>query len=153
NDQQPSKDWLDFVATGRARSRIRSFLRSKERQRSIKLGRDLFERELRRRDLSLGRFLKSSEHKKLLAHFHAQTTDELFAQVGYGKVSLPQVMEVVAPKDAVAPEELRPSFLERTVRRVTRKDDDVGVQIQGMDGILVRFAKCCNPIAGDAVTG
>jgi GTP diphosphokinase / guanosine-3',5'-bis(diphosphate) 3'-diphosphatase len=153
NDQQPNKDWLDFVVTGRARSRIRSFLRSKERQRSIKLGRDLFEREMRKRDFSYARYLKSSELQKTLEHFHVQSADELFAQVGYGKLGLPQVMEVVSPPDVQAAESLRPSFIERTVRKVTRQKDVDGVQIEGMDGILVRFAKCCNPVAGDAVTG
>jgi GTP pyrophosphokinase len=152
NDQQPSKDWLEFVVTGRARSRIRSFLRSKERQRSIKLGRDLFEREMRKRDFSFARYLKSNELRKTLDHFHVQNADELFAQVGYGKLALNEVMDVVDPHEEAARESLRPSFIERTVRRVTRKDD-AGVQIEGMDGILVRFAKCCNPVAGDSVTG
>jgi GTP pyrophosphokinase len=152
-DQQPSKDWLEFVVTGRARSRIRSFLRSKERQRSIKLGRDLFEREMRKRDFSFARYLKSHELQKTLDHFHVQSSDELFAQVGYGKLALNEVMDVVDPREEAARESLRPTFIERTVRRVTRKNDSNGVQIEGMDGILVRFAKCCNPVAGDAVTG
>lgn len=153
NDQQPTKDWLDFVVTGRARSRIRSYLRSKERQRSIKLGRDLFEREMRKRDFSFARYLKGAELKKTLNHFRVQSADELFAQVGYGKLALPDVMEVVSPRDEAPAESLRPSFIERTVRKVTRRNDINGVQIEGMDGILVRFAKCCNPVAGDPVTG
>ena len=153
-DQHPSKDWLEYVVTGRARSRIRTYLRAEERKRSIKLGRDLFEREMHKRDLSFSRYLKSGEVKKTLGHFGFNHNDELFAQVGYGKLGVDQLMEQVDPKDE--PEHrksLAPGFFERTIRKVTQKNGRSGIQIEGIDDILVRFAKCCTPVAGDPVTG
>ena len=152
-NQHPSKDWLDFVATGRARSRIRAFLRQEERKRSIKLGRDLLERELHKHDLSFARFLKGNEVKKVLEQLHFHTTDELFAQIGYGKLELPTVIAILVPEEgSKARDSLKPGFFERTVRKVTGRDDK-SITIEGMNDILVRFAKCCNPIAGDPVVG
>ncbi len=154
-NQHPSKDWLEFVGTARARSRIRSYIRAEERKRSIKLGRDLFEKEMRRKDLSFARFLKGPEARRVLLHFGCASQEELFAQLGYGRISPKQLMDVVAPsEDPKARESLRPSLLERTVQKVTgRNGKGEGIQIEGMNDMLVRFAKCCNPVPGDPVTG
>jgi GTP diphosphokinase / guanosine-3',5'-bis(diphosphate) 3'-diphosphatase len=156
-NKQPSKDWLEFVKTGRARSRIRTFLRSEERKRSIKLGRDLLEREMRRHDLSMQRFLKKGgQLAKVLEEMHFHGEEELFAQIGYGRLGVSQVMDILGVSDAegqAVKDSLRPGLFERTVNRVRRRDDDGGILIEGMDDILVRFAKCCNPVAGEAVTG
>jgi GTP pyrophosphokinase len=153
NDQHPSKDWLDFVATGRARSRIRTHVRSEERERSIKLGRDILEREMQKNDLSFSRLFKNrNETRKVLGQFKLRAPEELWAQIGYGKLAPQDVIDVVAPpEDAGARESLKPGFLERTVRRVKR--DSGAIVLQGMDNVMVRFAKCCNPLQGDAVVG
>ncbi len=150
--QEPNKDWLDVVATGRARSRIRAHLRAKERASSAKLGRELLEKGLRKSDISLGRWLKSKNTKEALDHFNLKNVEELFAQVGYGKIGVPRVVEAITPGQAKDRKSLAPSLFERTVRRVTRADDD-HIRIDGMDDILVRFGNCCSPIPGDSVIG
>lgn len=152
-NQQPSKDWLDFVVTGRARSRVRAHFRTKERARSLKLGRDLLERALHKKDLSFNRWLKSGEIGKTLQHFGLQTEEELFAQIGYGKVDVAKVLEVANPSEPDTRKTLAPSFFEKTVRKVTRKDEDATIRIDGLDDVLVRFAKCCTPVPGDPVVG
>ena len=83
------------------------------------------------------------------------TTDELFAQVGYGKASAQEVYDRAVPAgDEAARESLRPSFFEKTVRKVTGKDKtNGGIRIADVDDVLVRFAKCCNPLPGDPITG
>lgn len=152
-NQEPNKDWLDFVVSGRARSRIRAHVRVKERARSVRLGRDLVEKALHKKDISYSRWLKSKkELKRTLGVFGLNHEDELFAQVGYGKISVEKVVEAVDPSKAETRKSLAPSFIEKTVRRVTRRDDDA-IRIDGMDDILVRFAKCCNPVPGDPVVG
>lgn len=149
----PSKDWLEFVATSRARSRIRAYLRIEERRQAIKLGRELLEKEMRRRNLSLSRFWKSNRAKEVLKRFRTQTEEELYARIGFGKLELRSVMEAIEPSEEKELDSLRPGFLERTVQRVARPNDTSGIRIQGMDNMLVRFAKCCNPVPGDPVTG
>ena len=150
-NHHPSKDWLEFVVTSRARSRIRTYLRTEEREHAIKLGKDLLEKELRKNGMSLSKFLKSKRAKEVLSRFRVGNEDDLYARVGIGKLALPTVMEQIVPTEDVERDSLRPGFFERTVQRVAGDAD--GIRIQGMDNMLVRFAQCCNPVPGDPVTG
>ncbi|MGE0784689.1 MAG: bifunctional (p)ppGpp synthetase/guanosine-3',5'-bis(diphosphate) 3'-pyrophosphohydrolase [Sandaracinaceae bacterium] len=153
--QTPNKDWLEFVSTGRARSRIRNYIRAEERKGAVKLGKDLVEREFHRNDKSFSRWEKKSKSDaEFPKQFKVQTSDELYAQVGFGKVSAQEVYDAAVPRDdQVASESLRPSFFEKTVRRVTGKSGNEGIRIEDVDDVLVRFAKCCNPLPGDPITG
>ncbi|HEY8428719.1 MAG TPA: bifunctional (p)ppGpp synthetase/guanosine-3',5'-bis(diphosphate) 3'-pyrophosphohydrolase, partial [Sandaracinaceae bacterium] len=153
--QQPSKDWLEFVATGRARSRIRAYVRMEERKSAIKLGRELLERVFHKNDTSFSRWLKKTgEVERVMSQLKVQSLDDLFALVGYGRAAAQEVFELaVPPADNPERESLRPSFLEKTVRRVTGKDNGAGIKIHDVDDALIRFAKCCNPLPGDAITG
>jgi GTP diphosphokinase / guanosine-3',5'-bis(diphosphate) 3'-diphosphatase len=152
--QQPNKDWLEFVASSRARSRIRNHLRNQERRQSIELGRELLEREMHRKDLSLARALKSGMLEKSIGRFPVSSVDDLYAAIGIGKLEASQVVEALeAEDDAEGRKSLKPTFFERTVRKVTRKDGSTGIRIAGIDDVLVRFGKCCNPVPGDPITG
>ncbi len=149
--QQPSKDWLEFVATGRARNRIRGFIRSEERRRSVKLGRDLAERAFHKKDMSFSRFVKSGEIDRVARHFKVQTAEELFAAVGYGRIAAAELFDAAVSEERTT--DLRPSFIERTVRRITESTSSGGIRIDDADDVLVRFANCCNPLPGDPITG
>ncbi|MFK7989823.1 MAG: bifunctional (p)ppGpp synthetase/guanosine-3',5'-bis(diphosphate) 3'-pyrophosphohydrolase [Sandaracinaceae bacterium] len=150
--QAPVKDWLEFVATGRARSRIRAHVRDEERKGAVKLGRELVEREFHQHDHSFSRWLKKGDDVGVVSEtFKADSVDALFALVGYGKASAEDVYDAAVPS-AETGQSLRPSFFEKTVRRVTGKDGG-GIRIDDVDDVLVRFAKCCNPLPGDNITG
>jgi GTP pyrophosphokinase len=152
--QHPNKGWLEFVVTGRARSRIRNYLRSEERKQSIELGKDLLDRHLRKQQVSLSKLIKSKELGKVLEKTRTSSPEELFAQVGIGRLDCSAVSEALAPQDDTpVAKEIQQGFIERTMDRVTRKRDDTGICIQGVDNVLVRFAKCCNPVAGEPITG
>jgi len=152
-NHHPSKDWLEFVITSRARSRIRLYLRAEERKHAVKLGKELLEKEMRKNKMSLSRFLKSKRAKEVLSRFHAGSEDDLYARIGIGKLALPSVMEEVMPSEDGERDSLRPGFIERAVQRVSGDVEGAGIRIQGMDNMLVRFAQCCNPVPGDPVTG
>jgi guanosine-3',5'-bis(diphosphate) 3'-pyrophosphohydrolase len=152
-NHHPSKDWLEFVITSRARGRIRVYLRTEERKQAVKLGKELLVKELRKNNMSLSRFWKSNRAKEVLERFHTGTQDELYARIGIGKLALPSVMGEIVPSEDAERDSLRPGFLERTVQRVAGDVDGAGIRIQGMDNMLVRFAQCCNPVPGDPVTG
>ncbi|MGB5702785.1 MAG: bifunctional (p)ppGpp synthetase/guanosine-3',5'-bis(diphosphate) 3'-pyrophosphohydrolase, partial [Polyangiales bacterium] len=141
----PSKDWLEFVVTSRARSRIRTYLRTEERKHAVKLGKDLFEKELRKNGMSLSKFLKSKRAKEVFSRFRVGNEDELYARIGIGKLALPTVIEEVVPTEDTERDSLRPGFFERTVQRVAGDTDGAGIRIEGMDNMLVRFAQCCTP--------
>jgi GTP diphosphokinase / guanosine-3',5'-bis(diphosphate) 3'-diphosphatase len=157
--QHPSKDWLDYVSTSRARSKIRNYLRAEQREKSLKLGRELLEKEMHQRSLSLSRLTKNeTELRKVIEQFNVASADELFISVGYGKVSVRAVCEFLAPKEddkgepAPPPESLKEGRIESLVRKVTGRDSH-GIRLNGIDDVLVRYTKCCNPLPGDEIVG
>ncbi len=157
--QHPSKDWLDFVVTGRARSKIRTFLRTEQRDRSLKLGKELLEKELHSKSMSLARLAKSQEDmRKVNEKFGVSSAEELYVAVGYGKVSPRAVTEFLSPppkegdKSSEPPTSIREGRIESLVRKVTGKDAQ-GIRLNGIDDVLVRYTKCCNPLPGDEIIG
>jgi guanosine-3',5'-bis(diphosphate) 3'-pyrophosphohydrolase len=150
--QWPSKDWLSIVATGRAKNRIRAYIRIEERRRSEELGRELIDKELRRYGGNLKKFLGSKEMAVALTESRVANEEELFIQVGYGKLLPGQVTEhLIAKEDR--PAEKNPSLIGDLFRKVTRRASPTGVVVNGVDDMLVRFAKCCAPLPGDRIVG
>ncbi len=156
--KSPSKDWLDYVVTGRARSRIRAYLRAEQRDRSIKLGKELLEKELHQQGMSFAKLFKNdAELKRLLERFGYSSTDEFLAGVGYGKTKIASVIEFLAPVDSerghsVPPPAIKEGKMESLVRKMTGKSNQ-GIVLSGIDDILVRYTKCCNPLPGDEIIG
>jgi GTP diphosphokinase / guanosine-3',5'-bis(diphosphate) 3'-diphosphatase len=148
---RPSRDWLAHVHTGRARHRIRQWLRNEEQRTFITVGQEILERELRRRRharLTDAELTKGSEALKLTSQ------DHLFASIGRGDVSVTQVLKAIYPELDVAQETaLKPSALERLIDRMRRPGTSRGLRIQGADGLMVRYAQCCQPVPGDQVVG
>jgi len=156
-NQQPSKDWLDYAGTTRAKAKIRNFLRAEEREKSQKLGRELLERELHKSGVSLSKLLRNEpEFRRLLEHLKVGNQEEFFVLVGYGKISPQDVLDVVAPKsdgpESLPPPQLREGRIESIVRKVTGKNEG-GIRLNGIDDVLVRYARCCNPLPGDDILG
>jgi GTP diphosphokinase / guanosine-3',5'-bis(diphosphate) 3'-diphosphatase len=156
--QQPNKDWLDFVGTSRARSKIRNYLRLEQRDKSLRLGRELLERDLHKGGVSLNKLLKNEpELRKVYEACKVSSPEELMIGVGYGKIDTEDVLAVVAPPDeegaeSKAPDQLREGRIAGLVRKVIKRDDNA-IKLNGIDDVLVRYAKCCNPLPGDDILG
>jgi GTP diphosphokinase / guanosine-3',5'-bis(diphosphate) 3'-diphosphatase len=149
---KPSRDWLGFVATSRARSKIKHVLQSEERTRSIELGRRLFEKEARRFGLNPGTVLDSSELTKFASEYGARTADELLAHIGYGKLSARTVLQKSVP--AELKEKAPDSAVVSAVKRVLRPGSGADkIKVRGTDDVMVFRAKCCNPIRGEKIVG
>jgi GTP pyrophosphokinase len=151
---QPNKDWLGFVKTSRAQARIRQFIRQAEHKRSLEIGREVAERELRRFGLNLNRLQKDGELDKVAAQFGYRIGDDLLVGIGYGKVSPMQLLQKLLPPEKLAapPPAPEPSRLTEIFRKVARRPAG-GVRISGIDDVLVRFGRCCNPVPGDPIVG
>jgi GTP pyrophosphokinase len=147
----PSKDWLKFVKTVKARTRIRQWIKTQEMSRSLSLGREMCEKEFRKNKLNFNALLKSEEMEAAVAHFGFKTVDDLIANVGYGKITPLQVLRRFEPRTVT--EETSHSFLDKIISRVRRKKPKVGVIVRGVDDILIRFGKCCQPVPGDPIVG
>jgi GTP pyrophosphokinase len=158
SNQQPSKDWLDFVGTSRARSKIRNFFREEQREKSLRLGKELLEREFHKASVSLSKLWKNEhELRRVFEALKVTSQDELLISIGYGKIHAEDVLAIVAPPDAEsreskAPETLRESRVAGLVRKIIKRDDDA-IRLNGIDDVLVRYAKCCNPLPGDDILG
>ncbi|MBF8260732.1 MAG: relA [candidate division NC10 bacterium] len=144
---RPSRDWLKLVKTPRARGRIKQWVKTEEKLRSISLGRDLLEKELRRMGKSPAQILKPETMATMLARSGFSAPDEFFATVGYGKLSPRQAMARLLP-----PEELPPEGEARPERKARQRPDD-GVTLLGAHDFLIHFARCCSPLPGDEIVG
>ena len=150
-NQTPSKDWLKFVKTSKAKNRIRHWVKDQERQKSLELGRDLLEKELRKFGFSYNRALNLDTVKAALSELGFRNFEDLQAAVGYGKVTCNQVLSRIIPEQFKA-EAPKPSKISQVLGKIRRKPVDA-INVQGLEGILVRFSKCCNPLPGDEVIG
>ncbi len=152
---QPSKDWLTFVRTSRAQARIRQHIRQAEHKRSLEIGYEVAERELRRYGVSLSRASKDGTLLKAAAALGYRTGDDVLGAVGYGKVAPDQLVKQLVSEEKLAEPATEPpvtSRLTELFRRVARLPAG-GVRIGGIEDVLVRFGKCCNPLPGDPIVG
>jgi GTP pyrophosphokinase len=164
SDAQPVKDWLEACVTTRARNRIRGFLRAERREKSMNLGRELMGTEMHAAGMSLTKFLKNAEEvARICREFQVESREELFVGIGFGKIEAEDVVRTIRaqPSDDAAESngerktpvpEFKEGAIERFVRKVQRKDHG-GIRVSGTDEVLIRYAKCCNPVTGDAIIG
>jgi GTP pyrophosphokinase len=148
-NHRPSKDWLNQVKSSKAISRIKYWFKTEERERSISQGREICEREFRKKGLNFNNYLNSPQLAEVAKAFSLKSVDDLLAAIGYHKVTANQV---VGKLTALAPEEgyLKDEILVEKKRPVHSKE---GVKVRGVDDILVRMAHCCNPLPGEPIMG
>jgi GTP pyrophosphokinase len=150
---KPSRDWLAFVATSRARGKIRHVLQGEERTRSIELGRRLFEREARRFDLNPKTLLESEDLARFAGEYGARNSEELLAHIGYGKLSPRTLIQKSVPPTQLK-ERPPDSAVVSAVKRVLRPSGSADkIKVRGADDVMVFRAKCCNPIRGERIIG
>ncbi|WP_413561093.1 RelA/SpoT family protein [Bdellovibrio sp. HCB209] len=155
--QEPSKDWLKFVVTNKAKAKIRAFVKEEQRRRSIILGKELVEKEFRKFGMAAVKYLKGPAFEQYLKDFGLKDVDELYVTVGYGKLETRVLVERLSPenlaKEAAKTEDS--TFMERVMRAATHKTRKTNslVSVDGMDDMLVHYAKCCHPIPGDPIVG
>jgi GTP diphosphokinase / guanosine-3',5'-bis(diphosphate) 3'-diphosphatase len=148
---KPSRDWLNFVATSHARYKIKHLIRMEERTRAIDLGRKVFEKESRRYDLSARLLQEGAEFTKAMSDVGAKTPEDLFAQIGYGTLSVKQLLGRLVPADKLR-EKPPDSFVTAAVKRAFRPSEEK-IKVRGADDVLVFRAKCCSPIRGEKIVG
>lgn len=150
----PSRDWLKIVKTGAARTKIRSWFKKEKRDENIIAGRSEFEKELRRSNIRLSDSQTEQLLEALAEKQHQNSTDDFFAAIGYGGISIsrlmPQIRDEVSKLQAV----IQPvqTDLKASTKKLSRSSGD-GVVVEGIDNCLVKLSKCCSPIPGDDIIG
>jgi len=151
-NHHPSKDWLKYVRTVKARSKIRHWIKTQEKDRSLTLGREMLDKAFRKEKLNFHTLSKSGQIEEVSTHFGFKAVDDLIANVGYGKITPLQVVRKIAPKREA--EEGEESIFNKLIGRVGRKKKlKTGVLVKGVDDILIKFGKCCQPVPGDLIVG
>jgi GTP diphosphokinase / guanosine-3',5'-bis(diphosphate) 3'-diphosphatase len=150
---KPSRDWLTFVVTSRARGKIKHVLQAEERQHSIELGRRLFDKEARRFGLNPATVLESEEFAKFAVEYGVAKPDDLLIHIGYGKISPRTLLQKAVP--AGLTEKAPDSAVVSAVKRVLRTGSSTAdkIKVRGVDDLMVFRAKCCNPIRGERIMG
>lgn len=152
--QTPSKDWLAAVKTSRAKARIRAWLRHQQRTRSLAVGREILERDLTRHQLDLKKLHRDGGLTQAAHALGLKDEEGLIASVGYGKVTTAQVLSKLLPEDELAKRADREEgALRKFLRRVSGQGQGAGVQVSGVEDVLVRFGKCCDPLPGERILG
>ena len=158
-NQHPRRAWLQVVKTSRARTRIRQYLRREEKERSLKLGREICERELKKYDVNLRGLLKSGHLRLLLKQLKCATLEDMLIRVGSGSITVPHLLRTLEPEEFREAEEKRrvAEMVDRAQRALegaksgaTRRTT---IDIDGVDGMLIKISQCCRPVPGDAIIG
>ena len=161
NSHGPSRDWLNIVKTSEAKAKIRAWLKKEQRDVNIPLGKDMLDKEAKRLGYSMSQLLKGDAPAIIEKRFSAQTLDDIYAMVGFGGLSCAQVVnrlvdeykknnkaeEAAAAIAAAVKEE------PQQPQRKQHQSSSNGVIVKGESGMLVRFARCCNPLPGDKIVG
>jgi GTP pyrophosphokinase len=145
----PSKDWLKIVKTSRARAKIRAWIKATEKERSIALGKELIERELQKYGVNPASTLKSEEMTEIARRFSLNTPIDLMAEIGFGKISVSQVLSKLLPKEVLEARQKPP----KTDQKPVTPHEAGGVKVRGVEDIMTRYAHCCNPVPGDDIVG
>lgn len=153
----PSRDWLNIVKSSQARTKIRQWFKKERREENIDKGQEIVDKEVRRLSLSISQ----SSLNKLLGGMAKRLgfsgTEDLYAAIGYGGIALTQVMpkiKEVARKEMVQDSVEKPKeHIPKEIVKKKKEGPGKGVRVKGIDNIMVRFAKCCNPVPGDDIMG
>jgi GTP pyrophosphokinase len=151
--RRPSRDWLKLVKTAKARSRVQHYIRTEERARAMALGREMLEKEGRKLSLNVAKAAKEGRLTLIAQDMNLDSANDLYASVGYAhntpRKVLNKLYALIHPQEAVPV--AQPVTTAKGKEPFQRKQEGVG--ISGVDGVLVRFAKCCNPVPGDLIVG
>ncbi len=152
-NRNPSRDWLKFIKTAKARTRVKHYIRTEERGHAVALAKEMLEKQGRKRGVNVQKAMKAGHFAKLAEEFSCGTTEDLLAQVGYARFTPTKVLNRLFA--LMNPDAEPQKHVEEPVH--TGKDRSAAtadsIKLAGVDNVLVRFASCCNPIPGEPIVG
>ncbi|MDO4711195.1 MAG: bifunctional (p)ppGpp synthetase/guanosine-3',5'-bis(diphosphate) 3'-pyrophosphohydrolase [Peptostreptococcaceae bacterium] len=159
NSNGPSRDWLNIVQSSHAKNKIRQWFKRERRDENIKQGREMFERELRRNGFSQTEVMKQKYIAPILKSLNLQNEEDMYNALGYGGVTTGQIIPRIREKYEQEHKEAKIKKIAENILPVIEEpkrqtsSSDQGVRVKGHSSILIRFAKCCNPLPGDDIVG
>ncbi|MFQ5454753.1 MAG: RelA/SpoT family protein [Nitrospirota bacterium] len=144
--QVPSRDWLKIIKTPKSKSKVKHWITTEERKRSLEIGKKSMEQEVRRHNLSPGEVFKSEKLREIIKEHRLKDLQDLLISIGYGRISTGSIINKLIPVT-----ELKETLKDKIVKKMGIYDK--GVKIKGISEILINFSKCCNPVPGDKIIG
>jgi len=152
--QKPSKDWLRMVVTSKAKQKIKHWLINELKERSVAFGKEILYRQFRKFGLSFQKHIHSHTMKAAIASLKTKDLDDLVSKVANSRISAQQIIEFFVPKEEIKEAEPQPAEeAGKKKQRLKKEGRPGGVLIKGVDDIMTKFAKCCNPVPGDKIVG
>lgn len=150
NSAGPSREWINIVATTQAKNKIKAFFNKANKEENLKKGEEILSKELRKQKISNDEFFENEKYKKLLADLKINSNNELYSNLGSGKLSISVVMDNYLKKEVSKDEKI----LEKATKNSQKQSDNNSlISIAGIDDIKVNLASCCNPVPGDRIVG
>ncbi|HEX2933497.1 MAG TPA: TGS domain-containing protein, partial [Candidatus Binatia bacterium] len=152
--QTPSREWLKWVKTPRAKSKIRNWLKAQQRDRSVVLGREILDGDLHRYQLDYATLRTGGKFSWLIKELGMKDEESMLAAIGYGRITTRQVLSKLVPAEKLdAGMKKAGGSLESLFRLVAKQKRGLGIRVKGVDDVLVRFALCCHPLPGEHIVG
>ena len=159
NAKGPNMDWLNIAKSNQAKSKIRSWFKKSKKEENISKGKEVFEKELKKQGVHFADIAKGETYEKFVKRNNINCMDDLYALIGLGAISASsfiwKLKDENKSKDEKVIEENTNKIIEENIFKAKRKtvDNTVGITVKGVDNIMIRFAKCCNPVPGDDIMG
>lgn len=150
-DKHPNRDWLRYVVSSRAKTKIRSWLRLEERKQAGEVGRSIAERKFKQNGLDFQKMLKSGELDAALGQLKFKDVADFYTAVGFGRIGVNELINLVLPKEHVTQPE-KEARIKKIIQHITG-DSEPGVIVKGYNNILIRLANCCSPLPGEPILG
>lgn len=157
NSNGPSRDWLKLVRSSQAKNKIRQWFKKEKREENIQKGREMLEKEIRRHGFTTSQLLKPEWLEQIYKRFSLHSIDDLYSSVGYGGLTTNQIITRLKDeyKKNVKTDDKEDTLENRLERTESRKksSNSTGIKVKGIENVMVRFSKCCNPVPGDEIIG
>jgi len=151
-DKHPNRDWLKFVVTASAKTKIRNWLRNEERSQSEIVGKSICERKFKQHGIDFGKLLKKGELQKALTDLKLKDIKDLYLAVGFGRISANDFLKRVLPGEKADSPPEKESRIEKIIKTITRSSQG-GVLVRGYDDVMIKFGNCCSPLPGEQIIG
>jgi GTP pyrophosphokinase len=151
--RNPSRDWLSLVTTSRAKSKIRQWLNTQQKQRAMEIGRRLFDKEIRKYNLSLRKVTEGAELKAYLSAEGLSKLDDLYSRIGFGKLEPRTILEKVVGLEKLDVPAEKPGRLRQAVSKILPFGTASPLSVKGHGDLLAYLAKCCTPLPGEEIVG
>lgn len=152
-NQAPNRDWLGLVVTSRARHKIRHWLNTEQKIRSVDLGKKLIEKEAKRYKVQFKKLVAENALDGVLSENGLARLDDLYADVGYGKISAKSIVERFVPETDKDKKETEAGVLQQAVRKIFPFTSPQSIKVKGYDDLMTYLARCCNPVPGEDIIG